>query len=90
MKIEITDRAKEKLNLMKEKNMPIMLMRYPVGWAGFKYKIVSVKQSENDKLYKVDGFDIIVSGDSAFELKGAKIDYGGLLFKNFMVSPKFS
>ena len=31
MKIEITDRAKEKLNLMKEKNMPIMLMRYPVG-----------------------------------------------------------
>jgi len=31
MKIEITDRAREKLLLMKEKNMPIAIMRYPVG-----------------------------------------------------------
>jgi hypothetical protein len=31
MKIEITDRAKEKLLLMKENNMPITIMRYPVG-----------------------------------------------------------
>ncbi len=90
MNIEITDRAKEKLLLMKEKNMPITLMRYPVGWAGFKYKIVSVKQSKNDKLYNIDGIDIIVSEDSEFELKGAKIDFGGLLFKDFIVSPKFS
>ena len=90
MNIEITDRAKEKLLLMKEKNMPITIMRYPVGWAGFKYKIVSVKQSKNDKLYNIDGIDIIVSEDSEFELKGAKIDFGGLLFKDFIVSPKFS
>ena len=90
MNIEITDRAKEKLLLMKEKNMPITLMRYPVGWAGFKYKIVSVKQSKNDKLYNVDGIDIIVSEDCEFELRGAKIDFGGLLFKDFIVFPKFS
>ncbi len=90
MNIEITDRAKEKLLLMKEKNMPITIMRYPVGWAGFKYRIVSVKQSKNDKLYNVDGFDIIVSEDSEFELKGAKIDFGGFLVKDFIVSPKFS
>lgn len=70
--------------------MPITIMRYPVGWAGFKYKIVSVKQSEDDKLYNVDGFDIIVSGVGELELKGVKIDYGGLLFKDFIVSPKFS
>jgi hypothetical protein len=31
MNIEITDRAKEMLLLMKEKNMPITLMKYPVG-----------------------------------------------------------
>jgi len=31
MNIEITDSAKEKLLLMKEKNMPITLMKYPVG-----------------------------------------------------------
>ena len=90
MNIEITDRAKEKLLLMKEKNMPITLMRYPVGWAGFKYRIVSAKQSKNDKLYNIDGLDIIVSEDSEFELKGAKIDFGGLIFKDFIVSPKFS
>lgn len=90
MNIEITDRAKEQLLLMKEKNMPITIMRYPVGWAGFKYKIVSVKQSKNDKLYNVDGIDIIVSEDSEFELKCAKIDFSGLIFKDFIVSPKFS
>ncbi len=89
MNIEITDRAKEKLLLMKEKNMPITIMKYPLGWAGFKYKIVSVKQKEDDDLYNVDGLDIIVTGDSEFELKGAKIDYGGLIFKDFIVSPKF-
>jgi hypothetical protein len=49
-----------------------------------------VKQSEDDKLYNVDGFDIIVSGVGELELKGVKIDYGGLLFKDFIVSPKFS
>ncbi len=90
MNFEITDKAKEKLLLMKKNNMPITLMKYPVGWAGYKYKIVSVKQSEDDKLYNVDDLDIIVSGDSKFELKGAKIDFGGLLFKDFIVSPKFS
>lgn len=69
--------------------MPITIMKYPLGWAGFKYKIVSVKQKEDDDLYNVDGLDIIVTGDSEFELKGAKIDYGGLIFKDFIVSPKF-
>lgn len=89
MNIEITDRAKEKLLLMKEKNIPITLMKYPVGWAGYKYKIVSAKQTEDDNLYKVDGFDIIVSKDSEIGLKGVTIDYGGLLFKDFIVYPQF-
>ena len=31
MNIEITAMAKEKLLLMKEKDMPIAIMRYPVG-----------------------------------------------------------
>lgn len=90
MNIEITARAKEKLLLMKEKNLPIAIVRYPVGWAGNKYILVSAKQSENDTLFNVDGIDIIVAGDIVFELKGLKIDFGGLLFKNFIISPKFS
>lgn len=31
MKISITDKAKEKLSLMQEHNMPIMLATFPVG-----------------------------------------------------------
>ncbi|HHZ01624.1 MAG TPA: hypothetical protein GX396_01615 [Tissierellia bacterium] len=88
MNIEITDRAKEKLQLMKDNNVPIALTRYPVGCSSFKYKIVSIKPSNRDKVYNVDGFDITVTDDSEFKLKGAKIDYGGLI-KDFIVTPKF-
>lgn len=31
MNISITDKAKEKLSLMQEKNFPIKLVSYPVG-----------------------------------------------------------
>lgn len=69
--------------------MPIMLAKYPVGWSGFIYKIVSVKQSENDNLHNVDGIDILVPKDLGKSLKGAKINFGGLLFKDFIVTPQF-
>lgn len=89
MIISITDKAKEKLSLMQEHNMPIMLATFPVGWSGFTYKIVSVKQSENDTIYNVDGIDIIVPKEVEKHLKGAKINYGGLLFKDFRITPQF-
>lgn len=89
MNISITDKAKEKLSLMQERNMPIMLATFPVGWSGFTYKIVSVKQSEKDNIYNVDGIDIIVPEEVEKHLKGAKINYGGLLFKDFRITPIF-
>lgn len=89
MNISITDKAKAKLSLMQEHNVPIMLVTYPVGWSGFTYKIVSVKQSEEDNVYNVDGIDIIVPKDLEKILKGAKINYGGLLFKDFIVTPLY-
>lgn len=89
MKISVTDKAKEKLSLMQENNIPIMLSKFPVGWSGFIYKIVSAKQSENDKVYNVDGVDIIVPEDVEKTIKGAKINYGGLLFKDFIITPKY-
>lgn len=89
MNISITDKAKEILSLMQEKNMPIMLATFPVGWSGFTYKIVSVKQSEKDNIYNVDGIDIIVPEEVKKHLKGAKINYGGLLFKDFRITPIF-
>lgn len=89
MKFSITDKAKEKLSLMQEHNIPIMLVKFPVGWSGFIYKIVSVKQSEKDKVYNVDGIDIIVQEEVEKAIQGAKINYGGLLFKDFIITPKY-
>lgn len=31
MKFSVTDKAKEKLSLMQEHNMPVMLAKFPVG-----------------------------------------------------------
>lgn len=89
MKFSITDKAKEKLSLMQKNNIPIMLSKFPVGWSGFIYKIASVEQSEKDTVYNVDGIDIIVQEEVEKEIQGAKINYGGLLFKDFIVTPKY-
>jgi len=40
-------------------------------------------------VYIVDGIDIIVSKDLEKTLKGAKINYGGWLFKDFMITPQY-
>jgi hypothetical protein len=48
-----------------------------------------VKQSENDVAYNVDGIDIIVQEDVEKEIREAKINYGGLLFKDFIITPKY-
>lgn len=87
MDFKITDKAKEKLTIMKEHNVPIMLTAYRVGWAGKSYGIASLEQTDNDNVYDVDGIEIIVPNDFERELKGVKINYGGLIFKDFIVTP---
>ena len=89
MDIRITDKAKEKLLLMQERNNPIILAKIPVGWSGFIYKIVSAKQSVQYNVYTVDGIEIMVAKDLEKTLKGAEIDYGGFLFKNFVITPLY-
>lgn len=90
MKFNITDRAKEKLSLMQEQNIPIMLFNYPVGWNNYTYKIVSVKQSQNDNVHNVDGIEIIVPKELERSLISVKIDYGGLFTKDFKITPRYS
>lgn len=87
MNFKITDKAKEKLTIMKEHNVPIMLTSYRVGWAGKAFKIASLEQTTNDNIYNVDGIEIIVPKEFEKELKGVKINYGGLLFKDFIITP---
>lgn len=90
MDLNITDKAKEKLSLMKDNNVPIMLKRYSAGWRGYTYSIVSVKQSEDDNVYNIDGINIIVPKQLEHSLTSVRIDYGGFIFKDFIITPTFA
>ena len=90
MNFKITDKAKEKLMIMKEHNAPIVLASYRVGWAGQAYKIASLEQRDDDNVYDVDGIEIIVHKYLERDLKGVKINYGGLLFKDFIITPYYN
>lgn len=90
MNFNITDKAKEKLTTMKEHNVPIMLTAYRVGWAGKSFKIASLEQTANDNVYNVDGIEIIVPKEFEKELKGVKINYGGFILKDFIVTPFYN
>ena len=90
MEFTLTEKAKIELNEMKNDNKPIKLKITGYSWCGATFGIVSEKQTEIEKVYNVEGIDIIVSDDLDGILKGAKIDFGGLLFKDFIVSPKFA
>ncbi|WP_312815465.1 hypothetical protein [Sedimentibacter sp.] len=46
-----------------------------------------MEQTDNDNVYDVDGIEIIVPKDFERELKGVKINYGGLLLKDFIITP---
>jgi Fe-S cluster assembly iron-binding protein IscA len=91
MDFNLTAIAKEKLMEYKEKNMPIKLKITGYSWCGATLGIVSEKQDENEKIYNVEGMDLIVSEDLDGAIKGAKIDYSNSFFKKgFEVIPTFS
>lgn len=90
MDFKLTDIAKEKLSELKENQQPIKLTITSYSWCGAELGIVSEKQSGNDKVYNVDGFDLIVSEDLVGAINGAEIDYKNGVFKRgFEVAPKF-
>lgn len=49
-----------------------------------------MKQKNDDKVYNVDGIEIIVTAEVNRTLLGAKIDFGGLFTKDFIVYPRYS
>ncbi|MFA9423158.1 MAG: hypothetical protein ACERLG_06250 [Sedimentibacter sp.] len=49
-----------------------------------------MKQSENDNLYDIDGINIIVPKQLEHSLTSIKIDYGGFIIKDFVLTPTFS
>lgn len=91
MDFKITEKAKDKLNEFKTNQQPIKLKITGFSWCGAELGIVSEKQSENDKIYNVEGFDLIVSDELEGAIKGAEIDYtNGVFKKGFEVVAKFN
>lgn len=90
MNFKLTDSAKEKLSELKSNQQPIKLAITGYSWCGAELGIVSEKQSENDLVYSIEGFDLIVSEDLTGAISGAEIDYrNGVFKKGFEVVPKF-
>lgn len=91
MEFKLTEKAKEKLNEMKNQNKPIKLKITGYSWCGAKFGIVSEKQSDIEKSYNVEGIDIIVDEELEGAIKGAEIDYSTSLFtKGFEITPILS
>lgn len=91
MEFKLTDNAKEKLNELKSNEQPIKLKITGYSWCGAELGIVSEKQSDEDKVYQVEGFDLIVSDELEGAIKGAEIDYtNGVFRKGFEVVAKFN
>ena len=91
MEFTLTEKAKIKLNEMKNNNKPIKLKITSYSWSGATFGIVSEKQTENEKVYNIDDIDIIVSEDLNGILKGAEINYSTSFFtKGFDVTPIIS
>lgn len=91
MEFKLTDNAKVKLNELKNNEQPIKLKITGYSWCGAELGIVSEKQSDEDKVYKVEGFDLIVSDELEGAIKGAEIDYtNGVFRKGFEVVAKFN
>ena len=91
MEFILTDKAKDKLTEMQKQNKPIKLMITGFSWCGAKFGIVSEKQAEIEKVYNVEGIDIIVSDELEGAIKGAEIDYSTSFFtKGFEITPMYS
>nr|WP_300091467.1 hypothetical protein [Sedimentibacter sp.] len=49
-----------------------------------------MKQKQDDKVYNVDGIEIIVPAEVDRALQSAKIDFGGFFTKDYIVTPMYS
>ena len=73
---------------MKSNNEPIKLKITGYTWCGPRLGIVSEKQDDAEKVYNVEGIDIIVSDEVDGAIKVAIIDYSASSFsRGFSVTP---
>lgn len=90
MVIKLSDTAKEKILQYNKNDVPVKVKITGYSWCGANFGIVSEKQEKNDKVYNVDGANVVVSEDLVDALKGMTIKYStNWLFKGFEVLPEF-
>lgn len=91
MEFKLTNKAKDKMLELKNEQQPIKLKITGYSWCGAELGIVSEKQSDEDKIFDVEGIDLIVSDELVGAIKGAEIDYtNGVFRKGFEVVAKFN
>lgn len=90
MVIKLTDKAKEKILESNKKGIPVKVAITGYSWCGANIGIVSEKQEKNDKIYKIEGANIVVSSDLIDSMKSMTIEYSNnWLTKGFEVIPEF-
>lgn len=90
MVIKLSDTAKEKILQYNKNDVPVKVKITGYSWCGANFGVVSEKQEKNDKVYNVDGANVVVSEDLVDALKGMTIKYStNWLFKGFEVLPEF-
>ncbi len=90
MIIKLTDKAKERILEHNKNGVPVKVKITGYSWCGANFGVVSEKQENDDKVYNVDGANIVVSSDLIGSMKGMTINYSSnWLFKGFEVLPAF-
>lgn len=90
MNIKLSSSAKDKILQHNKNGVPVKVKITGYSWCGANFGVVSEKQENDDKIYKVEGADIVVSKDLIGAVKGMTINYStNWLFKGFEVLPEF-
>lgn len=90
MNIKLSNEAKEKILQHNKNGVPVKVAITGYSWCGARFGVVSEKQESDDKVYKVEGADIVVSKDLVDAVKGMTINYSTKwLYKGFEVLPEF-
>lgn len=88
MKLEITDKARVKLEEYKEKEVPLRMIISGLSWCGPTFALVSEKQDSDDEVYNLDGVEISVSRQVYNILEKATIEYSDrFLRRGFVIMP---
>ena len=90
MIINLSDKAKAEILEHNKNGIPLKVKITGYSWCGANFGVVSEKQEKNDKVYEIDGANIVVDSDLIDSMKSMTIKYStNWLYKGFEVIPVF-